>query len=189
MFTEQATWEELVAKMRRGHNAGEPTTHKPLLTLMLLARAQQGAPNLLYFKDLDGPLKEAIERFSPPSERGSPELPFWHLQSEHFWVVDGADALPRPLGKNRPLRTTLLEHNAAGHVDPKLWAQLLADPALIDRLAQQILDDYWPGGEEHDAILAAVDLRRPAQVRAEPGEESAAATGLVQSFAATKKQP
>jgi putative restriction endonuclease len=127
------------------------------MTLLLLAGAQRRAPRQIAFKELDAPLRALLQEFGPSPNSRNPDYPFWHLQREGFWVVEDADILPRRQGKDRPTRTGLLKHNAKGHVPAELWDQLLADPALVRRLAQQILDRFWPASA-HAAIVKRVGL-------------------------------
>jgi len=150
-------WEELISGMRPGRSGSELAVHQPLFTLLLLGRAQRGESNQVSFREIDAPLREALERFGPCSKRYSSELAFWHLQSAGYWVVEEKDTLPRRKGKDRPTRTGLLDYDAKGYVPPQLWDELLRDPALIRKLAGQILDTFWPKSV-HDAILGSAEL-------------------------------
>jgi predicted restriction endonuclease len=140
----EESWETLIDGLRDGRGANKDVVHRPLLTLMLLARAQQGEPNEVRFNDLDPPFREVIDQFAPSRYPSGLEYPFWYLQRNYFWVVQNPDILPRVKNKDRPSRRGLIKYNAKGLVRAGLWDELLKDPARIERLAEHILDEFWP---------------------------------------------
>jgi putative restriction endonuclease len=158
----QTVWDELIPNIRVWKRESERAVHKPLLTSMLLARAQQGKSNRVLFKEIDEDLREVLKAVGPSRLSYHSEYPFWYLQNDGFWVVEDKDALPKRKGKDQPTRKTLLEHNAAGFVPIHLWGVLTSEPGLIPRLAMLILEDYWPKSE-HPLILNALGLRFPTE--------------------------
>lgn len=63
--------------------------HKPLLVLVALARLQQGEDKLP-FAEVERSLEPLLDAFAPPVQaRHQPELPYWHLQGDGIWEVDG----------------------------------------------------------------------------------------------------
>jgi putative restriction endonuclease len=151
------SWEDLVAHLNVWKNGTERAVYKPLLVLMLLARAQHKESNCLTFREIDRPLRRLMEEFGPPRGMYSPELPFWHLQNDGFWTVEGAEGLTRRKGKDRPTRTALLKGNPVGCVPLPLWDELLKEPRLVTRLGRSVLEDFWPD-TLHESILAATGL-------------------------------
>src|SRR4051794_13124357 len=95
----QPTWQELVNNINVSKRGSERAVRKPLLLLMLLARAQQGQPREVSFAEIDSPLQNLLQQFGPPRKSYDTELPFWHLQNDGFWVVRDADSLPKRKGK------------------------------------------------------------------------------------------
>src|SRR5262249_17531595 len=148
----KAKWIELVSRLRLGRSGNTEAVHKPLLTLMLLAKARRGESNRIRFKEIDQVLRQAIERFDPAHRSYSTEYPFWHLQNDGFWVVDDPDVLPRRKGKDRPTRPGLLKYDAKGHVPQDLWEGLTSDPELIWQLTMRIVERHW-SKTDHAAIL------------------------------------
>jgi len=136
------SWDELISGLRKVR--GDKRVHRPLLTLFLLARAQHGQSNQVKFNDLDDSFREAIHEFPPSPNPSGLEYPFWHLQNNGFWEVEGAEALPRVKNKDRPTRKGLVKYNPKGYVPKNLWEELTSDPRLIERLACSILDEFWP---------------------------------------------
>jgi len=153
-------WEELVSQLRLGRSGTAKAVHKPLFTLMLLARARRGESNRVRFKEIDPVLRRAIEEFGPAHRSYSTEYPFWHLQNDGFWVVDDQDVLPRRKGKDRPTRTGLLKYDAKGHVPRGLWEELTRDPELTWQLTMLILEQHW-SKTVHAAILDYFGINNP----------------------------
>src|SRR5205085_1632810 len=118
-----STWQELIAALHPGRSGNEPAVHKPLFTLMLLARAQRGGSNRVPFKDVDAALEEAIHLFGSARAPGGSELPFWHLKNDGFWVFEDEDSIPRRKAGDRPTKTILRKHDARGHVPRHLWRE------------------------------------------------------------------
>jgi len=158
-------WDELANNLGVWRRGSERAVHKPLLTLVLLARAQRGESRRVSFHEVDGPLMQYLREFGPSRNSYHPEYPFWYLQNDGFWEVRKADELPRRKNKDQPSRTALLQHDAVGWVPASLWKQLTADPALIRRLARSLLSSFWPE-TYHDDIAQAVGI----DLGAEPGD-------------------
>jgi putative restriction endonuclease len=162
------TWEKMLSNIRPGSSGNEPAVHKPLLILMILAQAQRGGPNEFYFKNLAPALDNGIHLFGTAQQPGGSEMPFWHLKNDGFWVVEDEDVLPRRSQGDRPTKTGLLEHKAKAHVRPEMWAALVGNRPLIEKLAVQVLTRHWPLSE-HDAILKHVGLDLSPEVQARAG--------------------
>ena len=171
-----STWEKLLSDIRPGSSGNEPAVHKPLLILMILAQAQRGGPNEFYFENLAPALDYGIHRFGTAQQPGGSEMPFWHLKNDGFWVVEDEDALPRRSQGDRPTKTGLLEDKAKAHVRPEMWAILVGNLKLVERLAVQVLTRHWPRSE-HDAILKHVGLDLSPEVRAQAGSLRQAGAG------------
>ena len=59
-------WHELISNIHTWKRGNARAVHKPLLTLMLLARAQRGVPNHVPYTEIAGDVKRALREFSPP---------------------------------------------------------------------------------------------------------------------------
>lgn len=118
--------------------------HKPLLVLMLIARAARGFDARTTFEEVAGPLQDYLREFGPKRKTYHPEFPFWHLQTDGIWHLEDADKLPLRMGGKAPTKGTLIEYNAAGAVPEPLWKQLVGDPKLREELTRSILDEFWP---------------------------------------------
>jgi putative restriction endonuclease len=144
------TWEAVISEMRvHKDEEGVQAVHKPLLILMILAQAQRSEENKFRFQEMVEPLERALRDFGPPRKRIHPEYPFWHLQTEEFWVLEDRDKFPVSPGASGPTKKALIDNDAVGHVLPSMWEQLRDDPALVQSLASAILTD----GEVQSVML------------------------------------
>lgn len=81
-------WLELVSSIKTWKKGSERAVNKPLLTLLLLARALRGEPSRVQFKELHEPLARLLKEFGPRRQTYHPEYPFWHLQSDGHTDAD-----------------------------------------------------------------------------------------------------
>ncbi|MBK8997622.1 MAG: hypothetical protein IPM35_17980 [Myxococcales bacterium] len=141
----EQNWEEALTKLKVGSSGGRPAVHKPLLVLLLVARARAGKPNRVSFREIAEPLEKLIATHGPPVKKPNAALPFWHLQSDGFWKVMERDELAGTEGKLG--RKSLAKHDVVGEFDAKAWAALQKDAKLAQRVTAKILERYWPAGE------------------------------------------
>ncbi len=158
------TWSELIGNIGTWKRGKVRAVNKPLLILMILARAQRKEANEVRFREIVGPLAQALRNFGPPRRALHPEYPFWYLQNDGFWDIRDAKQL---LGesKSQPTLRTLVEADAVAVVPEVFWVELQRKPAQIAELAQTILDTFWPESI-HDTIAAELDLDMSAQMSA-----------------------
>jgi putative restriction endonuclease len=156
-FDAEIRWKQLISRLKTWKSGGQRAVHKPLLTLMLLARAQRGASSSVEYAEIDQPLHELLFQFGPPRKSIHPEYPFWHLQSDEFWVIPAAPVLePRKKSRQIP-KSELLRKHVHGEVPPDLWSALLDHPDLVVLLARALLDEFWEESQ-HDDICTAIGL-------------------------------
>jgi putative restriction endonuclease len=138
--------------------------HKPLLLLLVLGRLQAGESSALSFPEATALLRPLLERYAPPVKgHHQPELPYWYLQSDGLWEIEGASALPRQKG-GFPLLAALRE--SSGQLPAPVEAALRGSTTLIEDCAKLLLDRHFPE-TVHDSIAASVGL-----VLGDPGETS-----------------
>ncbi|MHC4548619.1 MAG: phosphorothioated DNA-binding restriction endonuclease [Planctomycetota bacterium] len=150
-------WRAAVSALKTWKKGGERAVHKPLLTLLLIARAQSSASGAIAFQDIEAPLEELLREFGPPRRSYHPEYPFWHLQSDGIWELRDAASYPLRRAGHSPSRSVLRSRDATGAVPAPLWRVLCADAELRHELASRILEDYWPASL-HESIRQAVGL-------------------------------
>ena len=128
--------------------------HKPLLLLMALAKLKNGK-NRIHFPDVEEQLRPLLNAYAPPvSARHQPELPYWHLQSDGLWHVEGAELLERQRG-GFP-RISALRETSAGFPDDVAQA-LQSEDGLVEQIVHAVLEEHFPASM-HEDIIAAVGL-------------------------------
>lgn len=144
-----------VSKINVNKNGDKRSPHKPLLILLYLARVQAGKPRLATFGDIEAKLIRMLSDFGPVSARKTPQLPFWHLQSDGFWEIPNPEGV---LTKSGSISVKVLRDNKvkAGFTQ-KVYELLKNDSGLVQQLSELILDAHFPSSLRQD-ILDEVGL-------------------------------
>lgn len=151
--------------------------HKPLLVLLALGRLAQGYPAEMNFAEIESSLGQLLKDFGPEGSAKGRNNPFWHLQSDSFWQINGPAAL-----LNRPVRQTasiteLRDANVTAGFKPDFSSFLKLHPDIILTLARRLVEAHFPETLQAD-VLAAVGLDNLSP----PGLEETAA-----EYVATRK--
>ncbi len=150
-------WVTAVRELKTGKTAGQRAVHKPLLTLMLIKRAEAGINNQIAFKEIESELTDLLSEFGPPRKSHHPEYPFWHLRTSGYWKVENAKSFPMKKAGHSPTKSVLRAKNAVGYVPDEYWLALVEQPQLRHRLAQALLDTFWPT-TMHEEIRNVIGL-------------------------------
>ena len=142
---------------------GMRAPHKPLLLLLALGRLQRGEPRLVGFEEVEKPLSNLLRLFGPPSRVQHPEYPFGRLRNDGLWEIPNGAGLPLTNAGDLH-RGPLLEKRVQGGLPHGVHQMLRADPELIARAAQLLLQGHFPESL-HDDIRSAVGLREEWMVR------------------------
>lgn len=147
--------------LRRAQNNGRYAPHKPLLVLLALARIQRGEGRLVPFAEVDKPLQNLLTEFGPSGAAKSRHYPYWHLDRA-LWQVNGpATLVNRALGAT-PNLSELRQDGVQAGFAPEVDAALRAQPDLLVRVAQRVLDAYFPPTLHADiATVVGLDLQPP----------------------------
>ena len=147
--------------LRRAQNNGRYAPHKPLLVLLALARIQRGEGRLVPFAEVDKPLQNLLTEFGPSGAAKSRHYPYWHLDRA-LWQVNGpATLVKRALGAT-PNLSELRQDGVQAGFAPEVDAALRAQPDLLVRVAQRVLDAYFPPTLHADiAAVVGLDLQPP----------------------------
>ena len=155
-------WKDLISNIKVWKRGDQRAPHKPLLTLLLLARAQRGESAFVSFSEIHEKLTEALRNFGPQRKSYHPEFPFWYLKNDGFWTVRDADSLPYRTGKSSPTKGTLLAREVVGEVPKDLWSELESSPSLIPQLALILLNEHWPPSLHQDLVdFLGINLSAP----------------------------
>jgi putative restriction endonuclease len=131
--------------------------HKPLLVLLALSRVNEVAAQSIDWNDAEPLLKRLLEEFGPDGSSNTRHYPFWHLQTDGLWRLDGPpEILNRPAGAT-PTLTELRNHHVRGGFTEAIYTTLKSDSELIGIVAQRIVDAHFPDSIRGD-VLDAVGL-------------------------------
>ncbi|MBN8476287.1 phosphorothioated DNA-binding restriction endonuclease [Sulfuritalea sp.] len=144
-------------RMRVWQRGDQRAVHKPLLVLFALARVGAGDTATIDWNEAEPRLKSLLDEFGPDGSGNSRHHPFWHLQTDGLWRLEGPpDILSRPPSAT-PTLGELRSNHVRGGFPPALRADLLRDPQLVATIAQRIVDAHFPESIRPD-VLAAVGL-------------------------------
>ena len=144
-------------RIRVWQGGGQRAPHKPLLILFELGRLVAGEPALIDFNEAEPKLRALLEEFGPWRKRQAPNLPFWHLQTDGLWELEGPEViLNRPPGASATVNELRTNHVRGGFPAP-LRNALKNDRTLVAILARRIVDAHFPDSIRGE-VLAAVGL-------------------------------
>lgn len=168
------TREEIIQafdRMRVWQRGDQRAVHKPLLVLYALARVGTGGTATIDWNDVEPQLKTLLEEFGPDGSGNSRHHPFWHLQTDGLWQLEGpATILARPPSAT-PTLGELRDNHVRGGFPPALREALHRDPQLVVMVAQRIVDAHFPASIRSD-VLAAVGLPADLSVVASTQEQT-----------------
>ncbi|MCK5685044.1 HNH endonuclease [bacterium] len=132
---------------------GQRALHKPLLLLWALGRLSQGNDERFTFQEVKDPLTEMLIEYSPPRKSYHPEQPFWRLQNDALFKIEGKEKIR--VGKNgNVLVSDLKKVNPLAGFKQKIVKVLCADPKLIYDLVKQILERHFQPTQYQDVLSA-----------------------------------
>ena len=134
----------------------ERAPHKPLLLLYAIAQYLRGHDRLIPFREVDGPLRQLLIDFGPARTAYHPELPFWHLQSDGVWELNGLCKPDGRVGSTSIKKSLLVRNDVHGGLTLPLY-QAVQDPKVASRVIEALLTNTFPE-TYHDDILVALAL-------------------------------
>jgi len=147
LFSQITVW-------RRG---AERAPHKPLLLLYALAKCSRRASRRMTYREVDAELRKLLIEFGPTRKSYHPEYPFWRLQNDGIWELQGIEGIKPRLSNTEAKKSDLLKFNPTGGVSKPIYDALKRNPALLWSIANEILESNFPSSI-HEDILAAVGL-------------------------------
>lgn len=144
-------------RMRVWQRGDQRAVHKPLLVLFALAKVGAGDTATMDWNDVEPHLKALLDEFGPDGSGSSRHHPFWHLQTDGLWQLEGPPSiLVRPPSATPTLGELRVNH-VRGGFPASLREALLRDPQLVATIAQRIVNAHFPESIRPD-VLAAVGL-------------------------------
>ena len=145
-----------VASLTVWKNGEQRAPHKPLLLLYALARFAAGHERLP-FSEVEPRLVGLLRAFGPARKQYHASYPFWRLQNDGLWTLDGTGGLVQRASNSDPTLTSLRQQDPAGHFPTEVAVVLRQHPGLVAELAETLLDAHFPDSI-HEEILDAVGL-------------------------------
>lgn len=143
-------WHELILNLEAWKHKADRPVERPLLLLMMLAKAQSGESRRVAYADIEGALVLALRELGPPRKRVRPERAFWGLHRAGLLVIDEPGDLG---GTDRPpSRSVLRERKATAAVPLALWRELIGQRHAPTVVAQALLDAFWPAPLQEDVV-------------------------------------
>ena len=139
-----------ISKINVCTNGDKRSPHKPLLILLNLARVHAGKPRLVSFAEIEEKLVRMLSDFGPVSARKTPHLPFWHLKSDGFWEIPKPEGVLTSSGSIS--RKFLRDNNVEGGFTSEVYELLRAQPELVERISDIILDNHFPPSIRQDIL-------------------------------------
>ena len=130
------------SKLNVARSGDKRSPHKPLLILLTLGRVQLGKARLATYVEIEEQLVRLLSDFGPVSARKTPQLPFWHLQSDGFWEIPNSEGVLTASGSVSV--KVLRDNNVLGGFTTEAFNLLKADPQLIQQLGDLILETHFP---------------------------------------------
>ncbi len=142
----------MLTSLRQHQHNGHRSPHKPLLMLLALGHLAITGSSRVAWSVAEQALAGLIAEFGEPSKTGraqSAAYPFTRMRADGVWVLD-ADV---PMDLVRPL----VEGNVTGSLPSPLEAALLANPAVVMKVARMLVTSNFPDTIAPD-VLEAVGL-------------------------------
>ncbi len=138
-------------KLRVDASGGQRKPHKPLLMLLALRRLCQDGDPLVPFAEIEEQMQQLLLVYAPPAASPDARLPYWHLQSDGLWEIQGAEALPR--GRNgRPTLAAL--RGTAARIPAAYRDAVLASPTLGFACVTALLSAHFEPSLHADVLQA-----------------------------------
>jgi putative restriction endonuclease len=135
----------------------ERAPHKPLLLLHALGKCQRGEPRIITYAEIDPALQALLRAFGPPRKSYHSEYPFWRLQRDGVWELQGAEHAMSRRGHTDAKKSDLLKYNVSGGFPLDIYTSLRDNPQWIVEIAYDLLERNFPASI-HEDILEAVGL-------------------------------
>lgn len=131
-----------VAVWRKGDQCAP---HKPLLILYVLSQYKKGHCRLFNYGDeIHEQLTQLLIEFGPKRRDYYPNMPFWRLRTDGFWTLENTENCKLRQGNTQPTKRELIENQVVGGFNEISYQTLQENPAMIDKLAQQIMTERFP---------------------------------------------
>jgi len=154
---------------------------KPLLVLWTLGRLVRGEPRLAGFTAIDEPLRDLLREFGPSRQTYHSEYPFWRLQNDGVWEVQGGEALAVRESNSDPKKSELLRENTPGGFTVEVHEALVADRSLVREVVNELLAAHFPQSV-HEDLLAVFGLEAAFETGERPARNPEFRTRVLRAY-------
>jgi putative restriction endonuclease len=138
----------------------ERAPHKPLLLLYALSKCQRGEPRAIPYSEVDPALQQLLRAFGPSRKSYHSEYPFWRLQYDGIWEIQGADQVASRQSNTDAKKSDLLKYDVSGGFPKPIYQRLRDNPRLLVEIAYDLLESNFPHSVHEDIVDAVrLDLR------------------------------
>lgn len=135
---------------------GERAPHKPLLVLYALGRLLRDEKRLIPYEEIDNELGNLLKDFGPSRSSYRPEYPFWRLQKDSIWELDGTEKL-KLTSSGDAKKKELISYCVKGGFKESIFQELKKNSDLFKEIVQELLYSNFPPSI-HEDILQAVGI-------------------------------
>lgn len=134
--------EEKFASVRVWENGDKRAPNKSLLLLLVLGHYQKGGKRMVYFEDIDKPLKTLLKKFGPRRKNHYSHYPFCYLTEKGVWELENHHNVGLT-SSGDPMIKHLRSHNVKGGIPKEIYLELMKSPDLFKRIVFSILDAHF----------------------------------------------
>ncbi len=133
------------------------SVHKPILLLYALSQCRYKQERLLNFQTIDNVFVECFEKFNLDGIAKNSHYPFGKLENDEIWEVINSKQLKRT-SVGHLYKKQLIDENIYGGFTQSIYAELVLNDALIERITNYILVTYIER-KIYDDLLAFFRLK------------------------------
>ena len=145
---------ENITMWKRG---GQRAPHKPLLILYALGKCYRKENRMIAYSEIDRELRKLLIEFGPLRKSYHPEYPFWRLQNDSLWELQGAERVKVRKGNTDAKKSELLRYGVHGGFTEEIYSQLSNDHNQLFDIAKYVLEVNFPESV-HEDLLQAVGI-------------------------------
>lgn len=152
---------ELVRRVRElapAERVGGGSLHRPLLLLWALGQVVAGQPRQQHWTQVRDSVAPLLATYADGQGSQAVLYPFWALQNNGLWVVEGAEDIVLTSGGRRPTLTALNEADPKAGLPKDDYDLLTQDWALTARIAGSLLLRFF--SDALDEVARAVGLEK-----------------------------
>src|SRR5689334_1059947 len=114
---------QLFSQINVWKRGNERAPHKPLLLLYALAKCSRGESREIPYREVDQELRKLLIEFGPSRKSYHTEYPFWRLQNDGLWELQGVTGLQPRQSNTDVKKSELLKSNVIGGLSAPIYKE------------------------------------------------------------------